>query len=394
MNDFFNEIHQIDNDLDENEYKKRSYFSQVKHNVIEVTINKSKITEGLSRVCDIMSITHIAFEVNPHVLTENDKFSIIVGGNVVYNTSFNLLMMINKIEKKNEQYLLPLNDIYFFFCSTDFHESRIFLSIDNTLVKKINLFTTEYLLANDKLQQFKMKSHEKYVCCPRSISKMVNSANVNYISDFCGFIDGYYLETNIANIKSITINNLNNNENLINYDVDMIKKYCKIINNKLLYIPLDINKINLTDKSENNVKYFVNKAVRQLFIVKVVFFDIEKKFTLHTLNYNIMRWMSGMCGLTFRVYDYNNELNQVYKNMKFGNEILEGITIYSQNLSGKYNNLPDSIIELIVYDLKEDLTNLPVFLEKIEHIYYKTIDKNIKIKCPFGCEYIERKIEY
>lgn len=104
-----------------------------------------------------------------------------------------------------------------------------------------------------------------------------------------------------------------------------------------------------------------------------------------------MRWMGGMCGLTFHVYDYENELKQVYKNMKIGNEILKGITIYSQNLSGKYNNLPDSIIELIVYDLKEDLTNLPVFLEKIEHIYYKTIDKNIKIKCPFGCEYIERK---
>lgn len=131
-------------------------------------------------------------------------------------------------------------------------------------------------MAIDKLHQFRTKSHEKYVCCPRSVSKMVNSANVNYISYFCGFINGYYLETNIANIKSITINSLNNNENLINYYVDMIKKYCKIINNKLLYIPLDVNKINLTDKSESIVKYFVNKEVRELFIVKVVFVDIEK----------------------------------------------------------------------------------------------------------------------
>lgn len=86
--------------MDENEYKKRTYFSQIKHNIIEVTINKSKITEELPRVCDIMSITHIAFDINPHVLTSNDKFSIVVGGNVVYNISFKLLTQISKIEKK------------------------------------------------------------------------------------------------------------------------------------------------------------------------------------------------------------------------------------------------------------------------------------------------------
>jgi len=398
MQDFLNELCLINNDLDKNQYTARNFFSKIENSEIEIILNKPTVDKKLMRNCDVTVLTHIEFDTDPSLLTDDDTFTIFTGGSMMYNISFKLLTMTSKIENKNGKYLLPLNGIYFFHIATQYHGSTITLSINDTSFKKINLLTTEYCLSHEKQQHFVLSGLEKYVWCPKSICKTLNSSSVNYISDFGGFIDGYYLETNIANVKSILVDYWNheiqktilvNNEHLINYNASMIKTHCKMVNDNLLFIPLDVTKINLTNDSEFIAKYFYDKAVRQSFILKIVFFENEAKFKLHTFNYNVQKFISGMTGLSFDSYSYRNELNQVYNNMVNNNEVLEGITIYSQDLSEKYNDLPNSIIELIVNDPKEDLTNLPLFLQKLEIINNKS---DIKIKCPFGCEYIERKI--
>jgi hypothetical protein len=113
-----------------------------------------------------------------------------------------------------------------------------------------------------------------------------------------------------------------------------------------------------------------------------------------------MRWCSGMGALKYTTYFGEQYLNQVYKNMEFKNEILNGVTIYSQNVDGQYNNLSDNLMELTLRDPCENLENLPVFLEKLEIIYnqysyqypnqHQNMAPNIKIKLPFGCKYVER----
>ena len=266
MNNFFNELRRVNDDLDKTQYTKRNYFSEIKDSIIEININNF-VALSMGKTCDILSITHIEFNIDPSILTENDKFTILIGGNVIYDISFKFLVLTNKIKNINGNYLLPINDIYFFFVAMEYHETKIKISINNTSIDKINLLTKQYSLMTDERRRFAYISHEKYVYCPKSIYKTVNSTNVNYIIDFGGIIDGYYLESNIANIKSISINYWDsklkktiffNNENLIDYDVSMIQNKCVKLDDKLLFIPFDTKKMPLIHNLEGSsiTKYF------------------------------------------------------------------------------------------------------------------------------------------
>jgi hypothetical protein len=252
MNELINEIHQIDNNQVQIPDKKLEYISRMQDGVIQLEIDTERISHTLNKSCDILAITHIVFDVDPCVLTSNNKLTIRIGGTVMYDISFRLLTLLNKIEYKNEQYLLPINDIYINFISTGFHDSVVIISIENKTIKKINLFTKEYLLKDEKHNKFFDCQLERVFYCPESIYTTVNSAKVNYIICSHKFIDGYYLEANISNIKSISVDFWDDtnqkivfikNNKLIDYNVDMIHSRCKKINDKLLFIPFDIKEM-------------------------------------------------------------------------------------------------------------------------------------------------------
>jgi len=163
----------------------------------------------------------------------------------------------------------------------------------------------------------------------------------------------------------------------------MIKTKCKIINNNLIYIPIDIIKI-----SPICEKVFYSKCMSECFIIKIDFYNIETNFKFHLLNANLIEFKSEMC-CNFLCYELI-QISQLYKNILLNNEILEGDTLMiSCSINTNYDNLLSDICELTICDLSNDLTNLPIYLKKLTLINKK---KEAKVKVPFNCKYIEREI--
>jgi len=107
---------------------------------------------------------------------------------------------------------------------------------------------------------------------------------VNFIICSHEKIDGYYIETNINNIKSISINMYDEDTHkeldndffqILKYNKIMIDLYLKKISDNLLHIPLNINKISVLNSKLINGHY--NNCVKQSFIIKIKFYEQEKK---------------------------------------------------------------------------------------------------------------------
>ena len=79
----------------------------------------------------------------------------------------------------------------------------------------------------------------------------------------------------------------------------------------------------------------------------------------------------------------------MFENLELNNTKYKGKVIVIKDLIQKlnYENISENILELKIIKLNKNLLNLPLGLKKLE-IYNKS--DNIIIKCPFGCEYIEK----
>jgi hypothetical protein len=360
---------------------------------IEYTIEKN---------CDILKITHIIFDTDPNLFTLDDEIIIRTPKEILYKSSLNLLSLINQATKSDNKYILPVDFFDFYLISTHFTEFILKMTIHNDKFKNISFITENFFLKNNEKKNY--GDHYYTIKYPTSICKTINSEQVTFIINSCHSIDGYYIEANVDNIKSLSIN-LYNEElqqeldndycQLMNYDKPMINLFLKKINDKLFYVPLNSNKIahfnfNLLSQGLNPMNHTI--CIKQSFIIKINFDIGEEKIALHTYNYNRLRYSTGICSLQYvSAYVPDVYCEIMFENFKFGDKMYNGkVIIINSSIDQKYDEFSENILELKIIKLNKNLINLPLNLKKLE-IYNKAND--VVVKYPFGCEYIEENIE-
>ena len=109
----------------------------------KIKINKEApmLVHKFVRDCDMLRITHIVFDSDPKLLTTKDKIIIMIGGQIIYKNSFNLLTLLNPVIKTNNKYVLPVEFLDLYFVSASFHLIEAEITIDNSSFKKISFLT-------------------------------------------------------------------------------------------------------------------------------------------------------------------------------------------------------------------------------------------------------------
>jgi hypothetical protein len=348
-----------------------------------------------------MKITHIVFDNDPSLFTDNDNIILIIGGNKIYKANLRLLTLLNTVNKYNDKYIIPLEIIPIEFISLVFMEVSLQININDAKFKKINLLVECYYLESRIRQSFAALNHEQKYKEPYTIiSKKINSKTANFIIDMWHKIDEYYLECDISNIESIKIGVYNftkqqeinhNFSELLNYDYTMINLHLNKINNKLLQIPINTKKIKSLFSDMFSV---IPDTTRQSFIININFFNPENKIKLHTFNYNVNRYNSGVSVPAYNI-SFKYYLELVYQDFEINNIAYNGKTIYiTDNIETiknfNFNNIQDNLLELKIKNPLISLTNLPFNLKKLT-VCNKSND--IEIKVPFGCKYTEKVID-
>jgi hypothetical protein len=334
-----------------------------------------------------------------------DEIIINTSNNILYKCLFNLLALLNPVIKIDNKYVLPVNFFDIFLIASTFSSFIIEININNLEFKKISFLTQKIFIKQDVRDRF--LSYEHIIKSPLSNYKIINSNQVNFIICSHEKIDGYYIESNINNIKSISINMYDEDTQkeldsthyqILKYNKLMIDLYLKKISDSLLYIPLNINKINALNSNLSNFSFGTFgtenlSCIKQAFIIKIKFYEQEEKIGLHTFAYNKLRYLNGITGpMYITCYTVQSNFEAGYNNFELNGKLYNGNTFMMLKNTDKINfdNFFDNLEELKIVMPKQNITNLPINLKKLE-IYNKP--GNINIKYPFGCEYIEKSIK-
>ena len=235
------------------------------------------LTYTIAKNCDILKITHIVFDSDPKLFTQHDEIIIMIPNQILYKSSLKLLTLLNEVTIINNKYILPVDFFNINLISTQFTKFVINITIHNEIFKKISFLTQDYFINNEYRLNHAYYGSEHIIKYPVSINKIIDSNQVTFIINSHSKIDGYYIEANISNIKSLSISLWNEEvdeerHELLNYDEIMINLYFKKINDNLLFVPLNLNKIVFFDKSLSNIFNSKNLiCVKQSFIIKINF---------------------------------------------------------------------------------------------------------------------------
>lgn len=375
--------------------------------------NKGRNYERLARDYDIINITHIVLDNTPDNLTFDDNIVINIGSQSVYKCNLKYHYLINKCKEENGKFIIPIYIPKIYIILLTFHQVGYLISINNNF-NNIELLC-EKRLFNRMINKYYENNYiyTEKIIIPCFFTKANNTNKVNFILNNDFWIDEYIMRCNTNNIKNLEIYFYEKKAKkleILNYDSEKIKNNL-VKNDNLIKIPIDIKKI--SDEVYKNYNRVPGELVCPygksnfpgFFIIKIDFFEEEKEINLFGNTFNYLRYRWGMGGIAYVVYDNDDFLDITYSNyscMKNNNNfqktfsdlndnLSEGKTIYfTENMEEikniNYDNFDENLLELKIFNPKKNLTNLPITLEKL--VFFNKIN-DIKIKIPFGCEYIE-----
>ena len=377
------------------------YIEYTVNDKIEFDIESKHIKKNIEMDHDVFKITHIVFDNDLIYLSNNDYIIIYSDDNILYKANLIFLAKFELVKKVNNEYVLPV-DIKRII-SAMIQNCKISVKIIiNDKFKKVKLLIDKSYIKNKLRQNLCDRWIEEFYIYPYSIFDNTMVTDINFILNCTINTDGYYIETNISNIKNISIDILSISDSkitkFINYDTGMIDTCCKKINENMLFVPLDIFKINDLDLIVNNLfSLKTDKFTNQSFIIKISLQKPEK-INLHTPTYRVMRYSNGILNPT--LFDNLNKMDSHYSKHEYLEGYYNFFKMDNLNLSQRtiFVTNDNSILKKInlnnAYGLTQlkfknpsiNLLNLPIDLIKLE-VQKREFD--IQIKVPFGCEYNE-----
>lgn len=300
-----------------------TYASLSENSVIETVHMEMNITNGtfactqeINRNCDKLVVKSILFttkestEINTFKeLLKDTLFELDVGENIMYKLPFSLLTEIEPIQKDNNNITVYIP--YYFM------KELLVVALDQNIIKvaltNINLhlfsnisITTDnthmsphghYILKNCCFEQFIHQLQTQSILFPEPDSN--NVAHINTVLHFNHCVKGYFIECNKLDSISNILLQLNGHDRY-RYDKTMLHTIGYRISDNLIYLPF-VNKNNYKDISRQSFVGSCNHTRIDGVRLIIKFTNITNTVSLkiHALNFNILRYHSGMSGIAF-----------------------------------------------------------------------------------------------
>lgn len=365
----------------------------------ELTVSNNIHHCTILRQADTIKITHLLFKLhNPEMSLGEFKnelkdslFTIMMGGSIVYQYELSLLAELEISTKIDDTIVIQLPSYLqkeFLLIAMQYYETRIGIhnlspALCNSvclLKELLYLDTTERrLMAQNGHEQHMQLIQTKKITCVDDISTpdhvLTKVSNTNL--DFESEIKGYFIESN--NLDKLDMVSLSfNNVDKFNYDRNMLSQNSVKVGNNLLYIPFN-NARSYEDSTVDSFSGSVNHSTINSVNFRTKFTDVDNDpespltFKLHAFTKNILRTMSGMCGLAYAIPRTHVNIPSPPA------PVYVPVPTHASNHNHNHNHIPTNPLPpiVILYEKLLEETLCAISLENITDKYGKcTICKN------------------
>lgn len=287
--------------------------------VVDLEFQNKNFTDIIiSKNADQVELKYLMFEdknlqINDFInIMKNSKLILAICGSPVCIYDFELMMELNPIKKIKDFFIItiPTNITLNKIKSVSLNPNSIRIIID----KFDHIFDTIKLSANfillnevkrkkmhDKYSEQYIQQFQHYIIEPQNNITHTEKISPNLL------IKGFFIIGDIENIHNFSLSL--NGYKRISLDHISLKLYSRKISNNMIFLSFDCkNKYeDLTFKS--SLGSLCSSAVDDITIYFSFFKQSNKNYKFILLNNNILKYLSGMCGLKWYVSgDYNNKL--------------------------------------------------------------------------------------
>ena len=278
----------------------------------------------MQRHCDTKCPEYLEIELNPNIDRNNFRnvchkicFEMEIGGQRILSIPLRFMMHLKDYEICDNKFYVSIP--FKMFCDDikticlQYHELRFKLTntennfMSCKLISK-GIYYDEPIrteMFNNSHQHIIQQLSSTEITCPNE-----RRNEFIYRMPFTSIHKGFFIESeNVDEINEIKLQL--NGQDRTHYNRFLVRTKCVKINQQLLYFPLNYDK-SYTDRTSEGFEGSLNLSRIDLSRLHVKLDNPQSKICIYGLGSNMLRYMSGMCGLAFEscnrhVYEEYNE---------------------------------------------------------------------------------------
>jgi len=330
---------------------------------------------SMTRDCDAKIPEYLEFEFPSNYNFDNFKMlihkvslDILIGGQQMFSIPLRFMMHLKNYEICDNKIYISIP--FQMFCSEikmialSFHDVNFVLTnVENI----INIFSSFKLISKgifydtDIRRELATNTIEEIIQTLASLetTSLIPRNDFKYNIPFDGIHKGFYIECeNVDEINEIRLSLAHNDR--FHYNRFFVRTKCVKISQQLLYFPMNFDKSH-QNRSPEDFEGSLNLSRIDVAMLNIKLDTLNTKICLYGLGSNILRTLSGMCGLRYsQVSSFNLYCD------------------YQEN--GIYNNLLNLIHQpLIQTDVQE--SPLTTDIQETGNIVHKAITDDKKMCC-------------
>jgi hypothetical protein len=247
-------------------------------------------------------------QVNFKTICHKICFEMTIGGQIILNIPLRFMMNLKEYEICDNKFYITIP--FEMFCddirliALPYHDTVFRLTNTENNFRSCKLISKGVFYDNN-LRIPMSRDHEHIIQCLESTEILCSNENqfsqFNYNMNFKGLHKGFFIESeNVDQINEISLS-LNGAQRLL-YNRFLVRTKCIKINQHLLYLPLNYDK-SYTDRSNTGFEGALNLSRIDVSKLNIKLDCPQSKICIYGLGSTILRYMSGMAGLSS--YSYN-----------------------------------------------------------------------------------------
>ena len=272
-----------------------------------------ELSEGLDQVnLDQVNFKHICHKI---------CFEMNIGGQIILSIPLRFMMNLKEYEICNNKFYITIpfkmfcDDIRLFALA--YHDTRFKLTNTENNFRSCKLISKGVFYDTNLRMPMARDPHEHIIQCLASTEILcTNFLNgnefqinqFNYNMNFNGLHKGFFIESeNVDQINEISLS-LNGAQRFL-YNRFLVRTKCIKINQHLLYLPLNYDK-SYTDRSNTGFEGALNLDRIDVTKLNIKLDCPQSKICIYGLGSTMLRYMSGMAGLSSSSYNILHEYKE------------------------------------------------------------------------------------
>ena len=278
----------------------------------------------MQRNCDTKSPEYLEIELSEGLDQVNFKnichkicFEMSIGGQKILSIPLRFMMNLKEYEICDNKFYITIP--FQMFCDDirlvvlQFHDTVFKLTNTENNFRSCKLISKGVFYDSSTRQSMVTSSHEHIIQCLASTEILCSNLNTNtnqfnYNINFDSLHKGFFIESeNVDQINEISLS-LNGNPRFL-YNRFLVRTKCIKINQHLLYLPLNYDK-SYTDRTNTGFEGALNLSRIDSNNLNIKLDCPQSKLCIYGLGSTMLRYMSGMAGLSQSSYNILHEYKE------------------------------------------------------------------------------------